>query len=134
MRGCDRMPRQKAVTLEDVAESALEGEYSDYVVYHDLAVFHRKLKREHPKKLATIFEELSQTEHSHYEFWKKLSSRTKGPKVSRLRNYGIRFIEAAFGATFAIKFLQRHERATLESTGLLSGWSPKVTRQLSSAC
>ncbi len=108
------MPHRKAVTLGEVAESASECEYSDYVVFHDLAVFHRKLKREHPKKLATIFEELSHTEHSHYEFWKKFSPHTTGPKVSRLRNYGIRFIEAVFGATFAIKFLQRHEKATLE--------------------
>ena len=62
---------QKTLSLDEVAEEGVKDEYNDYVVYHHLAESHRLRKREHAKKLADIFEELSKTEYSHYEFWKK---------------------------------------------------------------
>lgn len=122
------MALQKAATLQEVAKSATEDEYADYVLYHSLAVFHRKLKREHAKKLAAIFEELSQTEHSHYEFWKKFSPITSLPKVSPLKVYGIRLIEMILGATFAIKFLQRHEKSTVERYRSIKSCIPEADR------
>lgn len=106
------MTEQKAITLDSVASAGVKDEYGDYEIYRHLALYHKDARRAHRRKLGDVFQRLSETEYKHYEFWKKYSPRTEA-KVSRLKLYGIIIFEAIFGATFAVKFLERHEESTL---------------------
>jgi len=121
------MTYQKTITLEEVAKEGAKDEYGDYTIYHYLADSHRSRKREHPKKLSGIFEKLSQTEYEHYEFWKKYTPDTE-TKVSKLKLYEIALIEAILGATFAVKFLERHEKSTVKRYRSIEKFIPEQDR------
>ncbi|MCL5068441.1 MAG: rubrerythrin family protein, partial [Thaumarchaeota archaeon] len=62
----------------------------------------------------------------HYEFWRKYSK--KEPRVSKFKMYGILFLEAVFGATFAIKFLERHEKRTVKQYSAIEKYIPENDR------
>jgi VIT1/CCC1 family predicted Fe2+/Mn2+ transporter len=49
--------------------------------------------------------------------------------VSRFRVYGIRLLEAILGATFAIKFLQRHEKSTVKRYRSIERLIPESDRE-----
>ena len=99
-------------TLESVALEGMKDEWLDYTVYSRLANSHLGKKRARRNKLGDVFQRLSETEYKHYEFWKKFAPNYT-VKVSRLKLYWIMFIEAILGATFAVKFLEKHEESTL---------------------
>lgn len=107
------MAKEEVISLDQVAKEGVEDEYGDYAIYQRLAKTHATRKRARPRKLADVFEKLSQTEYVHYEFWKKYSPRTEA-KVSKFKLYAILIIEAVLGATFAIKFLERHEKKSIK--------------------
>jgi VIT1/CCC1 family predicted Fe2+/Mn2+ transporter len=115
-------------TLDQVAKTAASEEYLGSAVYHRLAESHRLRKREHARKLAAVFEQLSRTERSHYEFWRGYSAERTEPRVSRWKFYGIVVMEAVLGATFAIRFLEKHERTRLERYGPIEKLIPEASK------
>jgi VIT1/CCC1 family predicted Fe2+/Mn2+ transporter len=76
-----------------------------------------------------VFEELSKTEYQHYEFWRKFSPSPAETKVSEVKVREVMLIEALLGATFAIKFLQRHEKSTHERYRSVAQFVPEQDRQ-----
>ena len=112
---------RRAITLDTIAQDGVKDEYGDYVVYRHLADSHKA------GKLGRVFEELSRTEYKHYEFWRKYSPKTEA-KVTKLKLYGILILGAIFGATFAIKFLERHERSTIKQYKLVEQLIPNEDR------
>ena len=116
---------QETITLDTVAKDGVRDEYGDYTIYRYLAKSHKgEHKRDHRRKLGDVFEKLSETEHKHYEFWRKYSPNTEA-KVSKLKIYGIIIIEAILGATFAIKFLERHEESSLKQYRTIRQYIPQ---------
>jgi VIT1/CCC1 family predicted Fe2+/Mn2+ transporter len=105
---------QRTTALREVATVAARSEYVDSQIFRHLANTHKSRKREHARELAVVFDELSETEYQHYQFWRKFSPSAVESKVGRLRLGEVVLIEAVLGAAFAIKFLQRHEKSTLE--------------------
>ncbi len=106
------MTQQEAISLSQVAEEAVQDEYADYSIYKYLANSHRSRKRDHPRKLSSVFQRLSETDLGHYKFWKKFAPEVQ-PKVSKLKLYSSVLMEKLLGATFAIKFLERHEKSSI---------------------
>jgi vacuolar iron transporter family protein len=104
---------QESVKLASVSEEGIKDEYGDYVIYQALAKSHRNGKRLQRQKLAETFQKLSETEYKHYEFWKKYSPNTEA-RVSKFKLFGIVTLEKILGASFAVKFLERHEKATIK--------------------
>jgi len=116
------------VTLYTVAKDGVQDEYGDYAIYKYLAESHQGENfRNHRRKLGEVFGKLSETEYKHYQFWKKYSPSTV-PKVSKLKLYGIVVIEALLGATFAIKFLERHEKTSLKQVRTVEKYIPEEDR------
>ena len=122
------MTQQKTITLDTVAREGVKDEYGDYAIYKHLADSHKNKERPRRKKLAEVFERLSETEYKHYEFWRKYSPNTE-TKVSKLKLYGIIILEAILGATFAIKFLERHEKSSLKQYRTIEQYIPKDDKQ-----
>lgn len=95
-------------TLDEVANHGCKDEYTDYVVYKRLA---DRTNSKNPK-LKEVLSKLSTIEYGHYEFWSKYASR-KDVKVGTGLIYLILLIKIIFGTTFAIRFLEKHETATI---------------------
>lgn len=93
--------------LSEVAAGEARDEITDYTTYKRLAA----LEKQQVNK--EMFENLSEMEQRHFELWKKYVSpgtgeiRPKGRTVSL-----VLFLRRIFGASFAIKFLERRERDT----------------------
>lgn len=90
-------------TLKSVARVRMSDEWSDFTLYDRLA---KTVKSDSP--FAGVLEELSKTEHGHYEFWKKYVP-DEEPKLGKLKLYWILFLRRFFGLTFATRYLDRHE-------------------------
>lgn len=122
------MAKNKTVTLSQVAREGVSDEYGDYAIYKRLSkAYKRTLGRLSParrNKLSDVFEKLSETEYEHYEFWRKYSPNTEA-KVSKLKLYGIIIFAAVFGATFAVKFLERHEESTIKQYKTVEQYIPQ---------
>ncbi len=122
------MAKHKTVTLSEVAHEGVNDEYGDYFIYKHLANSYRRalgqFSRTRRNKLADVFEKLSETEYKHYEFWRKYSPNTEA-KVSKLKLYGIIIFAAIFGATFAVKFLERHEESTIRQYKAIDQYIPQ---------
>lgn len=101
-----------ATTTTDLAEIAFkesQDELTDYEVYKRLA--ERQKEGTKPRQ---ILSKLSETEYGHYKFWSKYCpDKVDSIKVSsRIINY-VLFIRLIFGASFAVKYLERRERSTI---------------------
>jgi vacuolar iron transporter family protein len=118
---------QKSATLSSVSEEGIKDEYGDYAIYQALAKSHRNGRRSQRQKLAPIFQTLSDTEYRHYEFWKKYSPNTEA-RVSKAKLYSLIVLEKILGATFAIKFLERHEKATIKEYEAIEQYIPPEDR------
>ena len=90
-------------TLQDVAKVRMSDEFSDYTLYDRLS---KTVSPDSP--FAKVLEELSNTEHGHYEFWKKYVPNEE-PKLGKLKLYWILFLRRFLGLTFATRYLDRHE-------------------------
>ncbi len=96
--------RSKVPSLLDVAKVGCNDEYNDYAVYKRLANY----RTESNPQLAGVLNKLAETEHRHYEFWKKFvpefELKASGRKVTL-----ILLLRVIFGATFAVRYLEHHE-------------------------
>jgi vacuolar iron transporter family protein len=95
--------------LSEIAFKESKDELTDYEVYKRLA--------ERQKKNPTsrqVLEKLSQTEYGHYKFWSKYCpDKISEIKVSSLLVNYVLFLRLLFGASFAVKYLERREHSTI---------------------
>ena len=92
--------------LTKVADEACIDEYTDYAVYTKLS---SRQKKNNPK-FSEALSNLASAEKRHYEFWRKYSSdSSKPPKARSMVVRLVLFLRFLFGASFAIKFLEKHE-------------------------
>jgi VIT1/CCC1 family predicted Fe2+/Mn2+ transporter len=105
-------------------QSYCKDEYTDYVVYRELA------KREPDQERRGILEQLSQKELGHYEFWKKRVGEYR-PRVNPVYLRGVIILRFLFGLTFTIKLLERHEEKTIaEYRSYLQSAQPEERAEL----
>jgi len=88
--------------LSHVAKIGQTDEYTDATIYEELA---KRIKNE---AFAETLRQLAAAEHKHYEFWRKYAPDVK-ISVSKLQIYWVLFLEAVFGVTFTVRYLERHE-------------------------
>jgi VIT1/CCC1 family predicted Fe2+/Mn2+ transporter len=100
-------------SLQEVAKVRMSDEFSDFTLYERLS---KTVSSDSP--FATVLQELSATEHGHYEFWKKYVPHEE-PKLGKLKLYWILFLRRFLGLTFATRYLDRHEsKVVVEYKGL----------------
>ena len=105
--------------LSKVAVGEARDEMTDYTTYKRLAA------SEKIQSNRDMFDKLSAMEHTHYKLWMKYAPQgTKeiGPKRGTV--YLVLFLRLLFGASFAIKFLERRERSTVGKYEALKGYVP----------
>jgi VIT1/CCC1 family predicted Fe2+/Mn2+ transporter len=94
--------------LSKVALAEARDEMTDYTTYRRLALSEKnEANRE-------MFEKLSAMERQHYELWKKYlppGESDAGPKNGTVTR--VLLLRRVFGASFAIKFLERREKSTV---------------------
>src|SRR5580700_8118294 len=99
------------MSSQQLSETAVEearDEITDYTTYKRLAV------SEKTQANKDMFEKLSAMEHDHYELWKRYcppGTKEIGPKKATVSL--VLFLRRIFGASFAIKFLERREKSTV---------------------
>jgi vacuolar iron transporter family protein len=98
------MPEQQ---LSEIAVGEAKDEMTDYTTYRHLAA------SEKSQSNREMFEKLSAMEHKHYDLWMRY--RPKGSEVGpkRATVYLVLFLRRLFGASFAIKYLERREASTV---------------------
>lgn len=100
----------------------MSDEWSDYTLYERLS---RTVDDSSP--FAGVLKSLSETEHGHYEFWRKYVP-TEKPALSRLKLYWVLFLRRFFGLTFAIRYLDRHEAKVVVEYAALAHLIPEKDR------
>ena len=93
--------------LSEIAEGEARDEMTDYTTYKRLA------GSEKSQSNREMFEKLSAMERTHYDLWMKYrpqGSKEAGPKMATVSL--VLFLRRLFGASFAIKFLERREKST----------------------
>lgn len=102
-----------ARSLKDVARIRMSDEWSDYTLYERLS---NTVDGDSP--FSGVLKALSETEHGHYEFWRKYVP-DEEPRLAKLKLYWVLFLRRFFGLTFATRYLDRHEASVVwEYTGL----------------
>jgi VIT1/CCC1 family predicted Fe2+/Mn2+ transporter len=96
------------VNLADFAYISAVDEYTDYVVYKKLS----GLSFEKRHKFSSTLKKLASMEYGHYKFWSRYCPE-RTPKVSQLKVYFIILVRMLLGVTFAVKYLERNEMATI---------------------
>ena len=92
-------------------------EYADHQLYKELAA----REKDSGNKEALI--KLAEHEYDHYLFWRKFVPDYQ-PVLNPFFLAGFRFMRRFCGLTFTVKFLERHEHATIqEYRGVLAGLS-----------
>ena len=76
---------------------------------------------------AGVLMHLSETEHVHYEFWKKYAPEEE-PKVDKVKLYWVLFLRRVLGLTFASRFLDRHESSVVKEYQALAGLIPEADK------
>ena len=105
--------------LSEVAPGEAKDEITDYTTYKRLAASEKSPGNKE------MFGKLSAMEHTHYDLWMKYCPKgTKeiGPKKGTV--YLVLFLRLIFGASFAIKFLERREKSTVGKYELLKSSIP----------
>jgi vacuolar iron transporter family protein len=110
------------VSSQQLSETAVEearNEMTDYTTYQRLAGSEKNpANRE-------MFKKLSAMEHDHYVLWKRYwpqGTQEMGPKSATVSL--VLFLRSIFGASFAIKFLERREKSTVAKYESLKGSVP----------
>ena len=94
--------------IRELASEFCDDEYTDHKVYAVLArIEWNKARREVLRKLSDI-------EHKHFEFWLKFAGSYKPSLKARLYPYLLAFLRLLFGATFAVKLLERGEENAVD--------------------
>ncbi len=92
-------------------------EYADHQLYKELAA------REKDPGNKQALAKLAEHEYEHYLFWKKFTPDYQ-PVLNPFFLVGFRLMRRVCGLTFTVKFLERHEHATIqEYRGVLTGLS-----------
>jgi len=99
-----KMGDPRSSDLLEVARIGAADEYTDYLTYKRLSE-PRMAKTE---RFAEILKGLSETEHKHYEFWRKYAPESES-NFSSLRINFVLLLRLLFGITFAVRYLDRHE-------------------------
>ncbi len=104
--------------LAEIAVEEARDEITDYTTYKRLA------GSEKNQTNRDMFEKLSAMEHTHYDLWMKYrpQDREVGPKKATV--YLVLFLRRIFGASFAIKFLEKREATTVGKYEALRGSVP----------
>jgi VIT1/CCC1 family predicted Fe2+/Mn2+ transporter len=110
------------VTLQKVARVRMSDEWSDYTLYDRLS---KTVPDDSP--FAEVLEQLSATEHRHYEFWRKYVPKEE-PKLAKLKLYWVLFLRRFLGLTFATRYLDRHESSVVKEYQGLEQLIPEADR------
>ncbi len=98
----------KKKLIRKIALEFCDDEYTDHKVYETLArIEWNRARRE-------VLRKLSETERRHFEFWLKLAGSYRPSLKARVYPYLLAFLRLLFGATFAVKLLERGEEAAAE--------------------
>ena len=89
------------------ARQYIIDEYADHQLYKELA------GREKDRGNREALVKLADHEYEHYLFWKKFLPEYQ-PALNPFFLAGFRLMRRVCGLTFTVKFLERHERATIE--------------------
>jgi vacuolar iron transporter family protein len=100
------------MTASELSQTAVEeakDEMTDYTTYKRLAA------TEKAQSNREMFGKLSEMEHRHYELWKRYlpegtNEKEIGPRKATVSL--VLFLRHIFGASFAIKYLERREKST----------------------
>ncbi|MGD0637395.1 MAG: ferritin family protein [Nitrososphaerales archaeon] len=96
-----------APALREVAKEGIDDELTDYTLYTRLS------ESDHNGAYVEVFKQLAVMERRHLGFWQKFV-----PDVQPRLNTGLirraLFFKRIFGLTFAIRYLERHEAASLK--------------------
>jgi VIT1/CCC1 family predicted Fe2+/Mn2+ transporter len=112
-------------SLEKVAVSSAKDELTDYTVYKRLA----GSKRQKNPAMREILSRLAETEHAHFQFWSKYSAgEDHDLKVSRRRIYYVLFLRLIFGISFAVRYLENHERSVIRKYKSIAHLAPPEDR------
>ncbi len=112
----------KEFTLSQVAKTRMSHEFTDSVLYDRLA------RTVDPNgQFAGVLKHLSETEHRHYEFWKKYAPGDE-PRLNKVKLYWVLFLRRILGLTFASRYLDRHEASVVEEYRGLAGLIPGSDR------
>ena len=97
------------LTLEEVAIEGCKDEATDLALYARLSTSHRGSNQVAREALAN----LAKTEQKHLALWKKYCPNAHIKPNGRVITL-ILFLRTILGTTFAIKFLEKHEKKTVE--------------------
>ncbi len=103
------MPATTALTLEEVAKEGCTDEATDLALYTRLSTSHRGKNQIAKEALAN----LAKTEQKHFALWKKYCPAAEIKPNGTVITL-ILFLRTILGTTFAIKFLEKHEKKTVE--------------------
>lgn len=107
---------------KSLAQLAVEEggvELTDSIIYRRLAPLSPKKN----EKIREIFQNLAEMEQKHSEFWKKYSDASE-LKINRRELYLTLLIWKLLGASFGIKYLERHEKNSIRKYERLTGSIP----------
>ncbi len=97
------------MNLAEIAFKESADELTDYQVYKRLS------ERQKDPKAKQILQKLSDTEYGHYKYWNKYCpDKVASIKVSSLLVNYVLFVRLFFGASFAVKYLEKRERSTIQ--------------------
>jgi len=105
--------------LPSVAKVRMSHEYTDSKLYERLS---KTVPSSSP--FASVLMHLSDTEHKHYEFWRKYAPQEE-PKLDKVKLYWVLFLRRVLGLTFASRFLDRHESSVVKEYRALAGLIPE---------
>jgi len=111
------------VNLSEFAYLSAVDEYTDYVVYKKLS----GLGFEKRHRFSGTLKRLATMEYGHYKFWSRYCPERK-VTVSNLKVYFIIAIRLLLGVTFAVKFLERNEKNTINKYKAVSRQIPQRDR------
>jgi VIT1/CCC1 family predicted Fe2+/Mn2+ transporter len=104
--------------LASIAAKESRDELTDYTVYKRLS------KVGADTRLKGIFSTLADTELRHFKFWTRYSrNENVEPHASKVRF--VLLLRRVFGATFAIKYLEKGEAAAIKKYEALAGAIPR---------
>ena len=106
-------------SLSQVAKRRMSDEFTDSVLYGKLA---GTVDQDGP--YAAVLKHLAETEHGHYEFWKKFAPGEEA-KVDKVKVCWVLFLRRALGLTFASRYLDRHEHSVVKEYKGLAGLIPE---------
>ncbi len=109
--------------LQRVARVRMSDEWSDSTLYERLS---KTVSSDSP--FAEVLDQLSATEHRHFEFWRKYVPGEE-PRLAKVKLYWVLFLRRFLGLTFATRYLDRHESNVVKEYQGLSRLIPEGDRE-----